>query len=107
MSTSGRSFTYPQIEGTLLERVRHNLRLHDCEYNHLTPQSLLEEIDAAIKAPQAIEHVTSCAGCPFHEDERSLCMAGETGRALPRLHNDPPEWCPLRSGPILVTLKVS
>lgn len=59
MSTgSSRSFTYPQIEGTLLERVRHNLRLHDAEYNHLTPKALLDELDAAIEA----EHRRELAG---------------------------------------------
>lgn len=51
MSTSTTPFTYPQIEGTLLERVRHNLRLHDQEYNHLSPPALFAELDAAIEAP--------------------------------------------------------
>lgn len=53
MSTGSRPFTYPQIEGTLLERILHNLRLHDTEYNHLTPKVLFDELAVAIDLERA------------------------------------------------------
>lgn len=51
--------------------------------------------------------VTTCTNCPAYsaEDTREeFCNLAERGDL--RLFAHPPLWCPLRTAPVLVTLKV-
>lgn len=49
--------------------------------------------------------VTMCTNCPlsFVDFERELRCKEERGRSVKR-DEDPPDWCPLRRGPISIRL---
>lgn len=64
-----------------------------------------------------LHKVTRCAAsCPFYENEWDVCTKAKSDdpdawpshRSVPHPENmgPPPEWCPLRSGGVLVVLDV-
>ena len=51
--------------------------------------------------------VTGCDGCPFNYDSVS-CSAVDSSFCEPDLHDfitTSPDWCPLKSGPVVVALR--
>ncbi len=59
------------------------------------------------------EHVTSCYGnCPFRRHDDEYPETCNLDQVTPRRHFDgandaPPDWCPLRAGSHLVTLRLT
>lgn len=56
--------------------------------------------------------VSSCVDCPYYRTmvlgtvpiQTAITACGREGRKLPAKIREPPDWCPLRSTAILVTL---
>lgn len=70
-----------------------------------------EKLVAQEQRPAPIFRVTGCHRCPFLCDTTYRCEASRRGPDMRRVDvgtlgvEPPPTWCPLREGPIAVTLE--
>ena len=63
------------------------------------------KLPASATNPHDTREVTGCSGCPFNGDW--WCNHTKPNRIIPSLEDSSfPDWCPLKSGPVLVRLKV-
>lgn len=55
--------------------------------------------------PEKRIEVNRCSACPMRRTDAIGNFCGAHMGTLSWAATEPPDWCPLRSGPVLVTLK--